>query len=37
MLSPENSLISNVLPDLQSWPKYFGTLQYFSRDPINHK
>ena len=33
----KNSLISDVLPDLQSWSKYFGTLQCFSRDPINHK
>ena len=33
----KNSLISDVLSDLQSWSKYYGNLEYFNRDPINHK
>ena len=27
----------NFLCHLQSWSKYFGTLQCFNTDPINHK
>ena len=30
-------LISDELPDLQSWSKFFESLQCFSRGPINHK
>ena len=33
----KNSMIIDILPDLQSWSKYFGTLQCFSRDLINYK
>ena len=29
--------VENEAERLQSWPWYFGTLQYFSTDPIYHK
>ena len=36
--SLEGSSISEKVPYyLQPWSKYFGTLQCFSTDPINHK
>ena len=33
----KKSLISDVLSDLQSWSNYYGNLECFNRDPINHK